>query len=66
MIKEGCENKSALLIHLIFYLKKSQKSNLSLDNNNLKWGGNIIMKLDKKVCEQTLKLACESLFSFKS
>ncbi len=25
-------------------LKKSQKSNLSLDNKNLKWGGNIIMK----------------------
>ncbi len=23
---------------LIFYLKKSQKSNLSLDNTNLKWG----------------------------
>ncbi len=22
----------------IFYLKKSQKSNLSLDNKNLKWG----------------------------
>ncbi len=38
MIQEGCENKSALLIILIFYLKKSQKSNLSLDNKNLKWG----------------------------
>ncbi len=38
MIKEGCENLSALLILLIFYLKKSQKSNLSLDNKNLKWG----------------------------
>ncbi len=37
MIKEGCENESALLILLIFYLNKSQKSNLSLDNNNLKW-----------------------------
>ncbi len=46
MIKEGCENESALLILLIFYLKKkTQKSNLSLDNKNLKWGGgNIIMK----------------------
>ncbi len=38
MIKEGCENLSALLILLIFYLKKSQKSNLSLDNKNIKWG----------------------------
>ncbi len=45
MIKEGCENVSALLILLIFCLKYSQKSNLSLDNKNLKWGGgNIIMK----------------------
>ncbi len=33
MIKEGCEK-----ILLIFYLKKSQKSNLSLDNKNLKCG----------------------------
>ncbi len=38
MIKEGCENESSLLILLIFYLKKLQKSNLSLDDNNLKWG----------------------------
>ncbi len=38
MIKEGWENKCALLIRLIFYLKKSQKSNLSLENKNLKWG----------------------------
>ncbi len=38
MIKEGCENVSALLILLIFYLNKSQKYNLSLDNNHLKWG----------------------------
>ncbi len=38
MIKEGCENESALLILLIFYFKKSQKSNLSLDNAILKWG----------------------------
>ncbi len=38
MIKEGCENESALLIVLIFYKKKSQKSNISLDNKNLKWG----------------------------
>ncbi len=36
MIKEGCENESALLILLIFYLKKSRKSKLSLDNKNLK------------------------------
>ncbi len=37
MIKEGCENYSALLILLIFYKKKSLKSNLSLDDKNLKW-----------------------------
>ncbi len=37
MIKEGCGNKSALLILLIFCLKKSKKSNLSLENKNLKW-----------------------------
>ncbi len=36
MIKEGCENESALLILLIFYKTKSQKSNLPLDKN-LKW-----------------------------
>ncbi len=28
----------ALLILLIFYWKNSQKSNISLDNKNLKWG----------------------------
>ncbi len=38
MIKEGYGNESALLILLIFYLENSQKSNLSLDNKNLKWG----------------------------
>ncbi len=38
MIKEGCENESALLILLIFYLGNPHKSNLSLDNKNLKWG----------------------------
>ncbi len=38
MIKEGCENVSALLILLTFYFKMSKKSNLSLDNKNLKWG----------------------------
>ncbi len=39
MIKEGCENVSALLILLIFYLFfYHKKSNLSLDNKNLKWG----------------------------
>ncbi len=43
-IKEGCENLSMLLILLISYLKYSQKSNLSLENKNLKWGGNMIMK----------------------
>ncbi len=30
-----------LLILLIFYKKESQKSNLSLDNKNLKWGGGV-------------------------
>ncbi len=35
MIKGSFENESALLI---FYFKNSQKSNLSLDNTNLKWG----------------------------
>ncbi len=39
MIKEGCENVSELLILLIFYLRNSQKSNLSLENKNLKRGG---------------------------
>jgi len=38
MIKGSCENQSALLILLIFYLKKSQKWKLSLDDKNLKWG----------------------------
>ncbi len=38
MIKKGCENVSPLLILLIFYFKSSQKSNLSLDNTNLRWG----------------------------
>ncbi len=33
--RKGCGNLSALLILLIFYLKKS---NFSLDNKNLKWG----------------------------
>ncbi len=42
MIKGGCENVSALLILLIFYLKKSQKSNFLLDSNNINWGGNIM------------------------
>ncbi len=35
MIKEDCENVSALLINFDLYKKKS---NLSLDKN-LKWGG---------------------------
>ncbi len=39
MIKEGCENKCALLILLIFYKKKKKKkSKPSLYNTNLKWG----------------------------
>ncbi len=38
MIKEGCQNSSALLILFIFFLKHSQKSNLLLDNKNFKWG----------------------------
>ncbi len=38
MVKQGCENVSALLILLIIYLKKLQKSNISLDNKNLEWG----------------------------
>ncbi len=33
-----------MLIFWSFIKKKSQKSNPSLDNQNLKWGGNIIMK----------------------
>ncbi len=33
MIKEGSENKPALLILLNFYLEKSQKSNLSAKTN---------------------------------
>jgi len=37
MIKKGCEKAFYIL------LKKAQKSNLSLDNQNLKWG-NIIIK----------------------
>ncbi len=41
MIKEVCENVSALLTLFIFYLNKS---NLSFYNKNFKWGGNIIMK----------------------
>ncbi len=32
---------------LIFYLKNSQKSNLSLDNKNLKWGGGGVSLLNK-------------------
>ncbi len=39
MNKEVCENLSAQLIFLNFYLQNSEKSNLSLDNKNLKWGG---------------------------
>ncbi len=42
MIKEGCENESALLILLIFYwINIHKKDNLSFDNKNLKWGGGI-------------------------
>ncbi len=39
MIKEGCENVSALLILFVFYLFfNHKKSNLSLENKILKWG----------------------------
>ncbi len=38
MFKKVCENESALLILLIFYIKKSQKSNLSLDNKKKNGG----------------------------
>ncbi len=39
MIKEGCENKCALLFLLTFYFFLNlKKSKLSLENNNLKWG----------------------------
>ncbi len=38
MIKRGPGNAYALLILLIYYFKKSQTSNLSLENKNLKWG----------------------------
>ncbi len=41
MIKKGCENVSALLILLIFYLKNIQQSILLLE---LKMGENVIMK----------------------
>ncbi len=44
MMKEGSENKPALLI-LLIYLKKSQKSNLSFNwNNELNMWENLIMK----------------------
>ncbi len=43
MIKGGYENVSALLILLIFYLKKSQTYNLSLNNMNKKLGGGDII-----------------------
>ncbi len=43
MIKEGCENLSALLILFIFHYKNSHKSKLSLHNKNLN-GGNINIK----------------------
>ncbi len=36
IIKGGCENVSALLLFLIFYLRNSQKSKLSLHNKNYK------------------------------
>ncbi len=41
MIKEGCENKCALLILLIFYKKKKKKNTFIGED---KMGGNIIMK----------------------
>ncbi len=39
MIKRRLWKLICIVILLIFYLKKSQNSNLSLDNKNLKWGG---------------------------
>ncbi len=45
MFKKVCENESALLILLIFYIKKSQKSNRSLDNKK-KWGEILWKTLD--------------------
>ncbi len=44
MIKEGSENKPALLIILIFYLKKITKIEPFVEQKQLKMGGNIIMK----------------------
>ncbi len=44
MIKEGCENKSISLFILMFYFLHLQKSNLALENKDLKWEGNLIIK----------------------
>ncbi len=38
MIKEGCEKIICIVNPFDFYLKTSQKFNLSLDSKNLKWG----------------------------
>ncbi len=44
MIKEGSENKPALLILLIFYLKKITKIKPFIELKQLKMGENLIMK----------------------
>ncbi len=44
MIKEGSENKPALLILLIFYLKKITKIEPFIELKQLKMGENLIMK----------------------
>ncbi len=44
MIKEGSENKPALLILLIFYFKKITKIKPFIELKQLKMGENLIMK----------------------
>ncbi len=44
MIKEGSENKPALLIHLIFYLKEITEIEPFFELKQLKMRGNLIMK----------------------
>ncbi len=44
MIKEGSENKPALLILLIFYLKKITKIQPFIELKQLKMAENLIMK----------------------
>ncbi len=64
MIKEGCENLSALLIILIFYLKNSQKPNLSLDNKNLKWGKkNVSLSIFHSYCVKIRSCMGKTIFT---